>query len=49
MFMGSVQEYTVRVENEILKIEDSNPVSKTVFNEGNKVKITIQEESIHIL
>ncbi|WP_331489609.1 ABC transporter ATP-binding protein [Tepidibacter hydrothermalis] len=49
MFMGSVQDYTVRVDNEILKIEDSNPISKTVFNIGEKVKVSLKEESIHIL
>ena len=49
MFMGSVQDYTVRVDNKILKIEDSNPVSKTIFNVGDKIKVSIKEESIHIL
>lgn len=49
MFMGSAQEYTVRVDNTVLKIEDSNPACKKAFNEGDKVKISMQEQSIHMI
>lgn len=49
IFMGSYQDYVVKVGDVEVKIEDNNPLNKKAFNEGDKVKIAFSPINVHIL
>ncbi len=49
VFMGSYQDYVVKISNYTIQIQDTNPRIKRVFCEGEKVKIEILPENIHII
>lgn len=48
-FMGNVQEYEVKTDLAEFFIEDPNPRVKKVFAEGDKVKINLDGNNIHII
>lgn len=48
-FMGSYQDYRVKVENMDIKIQDNNPQGKEVYSEGQEVTIGFLPENIHLL
>ncbi len=48
-YMGSRQEYSVSVNGYPLFIEEANPVGKEIFFDDEKVKLSVQEECIHII
>lgn len=48
-FMGNVQEYNVYVGENNIFVEVSNPSGKRIYSESDKVKLDIQEESLHLI
>lgn len=48
-FMGSYQDYVVKIGDKELTVEDTNPVGKEVFNQGDIIKIDFDTENVHIL
>lgn len=48
-FMGSLQEYTIKVEDLQLFVEDSNPNGKRKYAVSESVRLNIQEESLHMI
>lgn len=48
-FMGPVQEYSVAIGNTILHAEEADPAGKEIFGEGSPVKISLREDSLHIV
>jgi len=48
-FMGSYQNYHVKVGDSIIKITDFNPKHKTIFREGEKAFVKFNESDIHVL
>ena len=48
-FMGSYQNYHVRVGDTLVKITDNCPVGKRVFNVGEQAAISFDPGSVHLL
>lgn len=48
-FMGSSQEYFVRVGDDVFNVEESNPMGKCIFDEGERVKVTFPAENVHVI
>ncbi len=48
-FMGSYQNYHVRVGETLVKITDTCPVTKKIFNVGDDAFISFQKECSHLL
>ena len=48
-FMGSYQNYHVRVGNTLVKITDNCPINKKVFRVGDEVFISFSPECAHLL
>ena len=48
-FMGSYQNYHVRVGNELVKITDNCPVNKKIFNVGDEARISFDPACAHLL
>lgn len=48
-FMGAYQDYTIMVGEEEIKIHETNPRAKRIFQEGEMVKITLSPENVHII
>ncbi len=48
-FMGSYQNYQVMVGNTLVKLTDSNPKNKKIYNVGDKCSLIIEPEDTHII
>lgn len=48
-FMGSYQNYHVRVGDTLVKIADNCPIGKKVFNVGDDAYISFRSECSHLL
>ena len=48
-FMGSYQNYHVRVGDTLVKITDNCPINKKIFNVGDEVFISFSPECAHLL
>ena len=48
-FMGSYQNYHVRVGDTLVKIADNCPVNKEIFREGENAWISFDKECAHLL
>ena len=48
-FMGSSQEYFVREGDDVFNVEESNPMGKRIFDEGERVKVTFPAENVHVI
>ncbi len=48
-FMGSYQNYHVRVGETLVKIADNCPVNKRIFGVGEKALLTFEKECAHLL
>ena len=48
-FMGSYQNYHVRVGDTLVKISDNCPVNKKIFSEGDSAFISFDKECAHLL
>ncbi len=48
-FMGSYQNYHVRVGDTVVKLTDSNPKNKHIYAVGDKCRLAFDPESVHIL
>ena len=48
-FMGSYQNYHVRVGEELVKITDNCPLNKKIFNTGDRAYISFDPECAHLL
>ncbi len=48
-FMGSYQNYHVRVGDTLVKITDNCPVNKRIFNVGEQAAISFDPGSVHLL
>ena len=48
-FMGSYQNYHVRVGDTIVKLTDPNPKNKRVYKVGDMCRLVFDPESVHIL
>ncbi len=48
-FMGSYQYYHAKVGDKTVQITDYNPVNKTIFKAGDKVKLTFDPNGVYIL
>ncbi|WP_138205564.1 ABC transporter ATP-binding protein [Haloimpatiens lingqiaonensis] len=48
-FMGSYQDYVVKVGEEEVKIQHNNPQVKEIFNEGENVKVSFSPYNVHII
>ncbi|MCR4676689.1 MAG: ABC transporter ATP-binding protein [Sphaerochaetaceae bacterium] len=48
-FMGSYQNYHVRVGKTLVKLEEHNPKNKRIFEVGEKCFLVFDPESVHVL
>ncbi len=48
-FMGSYQNYHVRVGNTLVKLEEHNPKNKRIFEVGEKCTLVFEPTSVHVL
>ena len=48
-FMGSYQNYHVKVGNTLVKLTDYNPKNKRIYQVGEKCSLVFDPESVHIL
>ena len=48
-FMGSYQYYHALVGNKTVQITDYNPVNKTIYKAGDKVKLNFDPNGVYIL
>ena len=48
-FMGSYQNYHVRVGDTLVKLTDYNPKNKRIYQVGEKCSLVFDPESVHIL
>ena len=48
-FMGSYQNYHVRVGDTLVKLTDPNPKNKRIYKVGEKCRLVFDPESVHIL
>lgn len=48
-FMGSYQNYHVKVGNTLVKLEENNPKNKHIYNVGEKCSLIFDADSVHIL
>ncbi len=48
-FMGSYQNYHVKVGDTLVKLEDSNPKNKRIFEVGEKCLLCFAPENVHVL
>ena len=48
-FMGSYQNYHVKVGNTLVKLEEKNPKKKKIYNVGDKCHLVFDAESVHVL
>ena len=49
VFMGSYQDYRLRVGGQTLMVVDTNPAFKRIFHEGEQAFVGIRPESLHIV
>ena len=48
-FMGSYQNYHVKVGDTLVKLTDYNPKNKRIYQVGEKCSLVFDPESVHIL
>ena len=48
-FMGSYQNYHVKVGNTLVKLEEKNPKNKRIYNVGERCSLVFDAESVHVL
>ena len=48
-FMGSYQNYHVRVGDELVKITDTCPINKKIFQVGDQAAISFEKDCVHLL
>lgn len=48
-FMGTNQEYILKVGTNILNVNVSNPRGKTIYNEGDQIYIDFDESDLHVI
>ena len=48
-FMGSYQNYHVKVGNTLIKLEDHNPKNRRVYRQGETCSLLIDTDSLHVL
>ena len=48
-FMGAYQNYQVKIGDTIVKIADYNPNLSTVYNVGDKCRLSFEPQSVHVL
>ena len=48
-FMGSYQNYHVRVGDTLVKLTDPNPKNKRIYKVGEKCRLVFDPESVHVL
>ena len=48
-FMGSYQNYHVRVGETLVKLTDPNPKNKHIYNVGDKCALVFEPDAVHIL
>ena len=48
-FMGSYQNYHVRVGETLVKLTDPNPKNKHIYNVGDKCALAFEPDAVHIL
>ena len=48
-FMGSYQNYHVKVGNTLVKLEEKNPKNKKIYNVGDECHLVFEAESVHVL
>ncbi|SFC31025.1 ABC transporter ATP-binding protein [Clostridium uliginosum] len=48
-FMGAFQDYTIQLDNAILKCEDFNPQIKTIYEEGQDIFVNFDKNNVHII
>ncbi len=49
VFMGSYQDYRLRVGGQVISVVDTNPAFKQVFYEGDHAFVGVRPESLHIV
>ncbi|WP_315078413.1 ABC transporter ATP-binding protein [uncultured Clostridium sp.] len=48
-FMGAFQDYTIQLDNTVVKCEDFNPQIKKVYEEGQDIFINFNKNNVHII
>ena len=48
-FMGSYQNYHVKVGNTLVKLEDHNPKNRRVYRQGETCSLLIDTDSLHVI
>ena len=48
-FMGSYQNYHIRVGSTLVKLTDYNPKNKRIYQVGEQCSLVFDPESVHIL
>ncbi len=48
-FMGSYQNYHVRVGSTLVKLEEHNPKNKHIYQVGDKCSLVFEADSVHVL
>ena len=48
-FMGSYQNYHVKVGNTLVKLTDPNPKNKRIYKVGERCRLVFDPESVHVL
>ncbi|MEW8974280.1 MAG: ABC transporter ATP-binding protein [Tissierellaceae bacterium] len=49
IFMGSYQDYYVKLGENIINIQDNNPRNKKIYGAGDEAYITLDPEQIHVV
>lgn len=48
-FMGSYQNYHVKVGDTLVKLEEHNPKNKRIYNVGERCSLVFEADSVHVL
>ena len=48
-FMGSYQNYHVKIGDTLIKLEDHNPKNRKVYKQGETCSLLIDTDSLHVL
>ena len=48
-FMGAYQDYHVRIDNTLVKIQEYNPKNKKIYNVGDEVYLNFEENTLYAL
>ena len=48
-FMGSYQNYHVKVGNTLVKLEEHNPKNKKIYQVGDRCALVFDPRSVHVL